>query len=325
VIAILGAGSVGLVIGARLAASGARVLFVTRSELQAERIRSEGVAAADLTAGARCEARADAVAGSHRASRVLSARTPVLICTRGAELAAATQALERSLLPVCLLNDVPHEAALAQHFERVIGGVVRVTCTRRDARSAVCAGAGRIVLGDHPDGAGAATRALADSLRAAGFDVGLSERIGDDKWLKLCINLMSAPNALVRRSDHSTRAFVEVKARLLEEARAALAAAGIAARSCDGRDRSLDDEIRWQRESLERGRSARALPIYNQVWTALAGGGSLEADAYHERILSLCAKHGLEAPVNHRVLEVLRAVARDARGPECISASELFA
>ena len=59
----------------------------------------------------------------------------------------------------------------------------------------------------------AAMRAYADELRAAGYDVGISQRIGEDRWLKLCVNLMSAPNALIRREDHATRAFVEIKAR----------------------------------------------------------------------------------------------------------------
>ena len=58
-------------------------------------------------------------------------------------------------------------------------------------------------------------------------------------------------------TDHESQAFVSVKVRLLEEARAALLAAGIEARSCDGRDRSLDEEIAFQRESLARGTRAR--------------------------------------------------------------------
>jgi len=81
---------------------------------------------------------------------------------------------------------------------------------------------------------------------------------------------MSTPNALVRRDDHETLVFTEGKARLLEEARDALAAAGIAARSCDGRDRSLDAEIAFQRAALARSVAARRLPLYNSLWQGLA-------------------------------------------------------
>ena len=60
-------------------------------------------------------------------------------------------------------------------------------------------GWGRVVLGAWPEGRSAETERLAEDLRAAGYDVGISEHIGADQWLKLAINLMSAPNALVLR------------------------------------------------------------------------------------------------------------------------------
>jgi len=166
--------------------------------------------------------------------------------------------------------------------------------------------------------------ALAGALRAAGYDVGISQRIEQDRWLKLCVNLMSAPNALIRRDDHCTRSFVELKARLLEEARAVLAAAGIEARSCDGRDRSLAEEISYQRRALELGANARPLPLYNQVWSALRHGGPLEADDYHRRILALAAAHQVSAPLNARVLETLERCAREASGPESVRVSEIL-
>jgi 2-dehydropantoate 2-reductase len=180
------------------------------------------------------------------------------------------------------------------------------------------------VLGLHPHGRHAAVEEAAALLRLGDVDVSVSESIGRDKWLKLCVNLMSTPNALVRRPDHATPAFVEVKARLLEEARAALAAAGIDATPCDGRDRTLDAEIAFQRESLARGTSARALPLYNQVWTSLRHGGPLEADGYHERIVALARAHGVPAPVNALVLTRLLDAARRKLGPESCTAAELL-
>ena len=109
-------------------------------------------------------------------------------------------------------------------------------------------------------------------------------------------------------------------------------AAGITARSCDGRDRSLDDEIAWQRESLARGGSARHLPIYNHVWTGLRSSvwqglealTPLEADDYHRRILELAARHGVDAPVNARVLAALEEAMRRKTGPECVAAASLL-
>jgi hypothetical protein len=138
------------------------------------------------------------------------------------------------------------------------------------------------------------------------------------------VNLMSAPNALVRRENHDSHAFVETKARLLEEAREVLAAHRIEARSCDGRDRSLDEEILYQRQSLERGTSIRRFPLFNQVWTSLRSDAPLEANGYHQRILDLAAARGIRTPTNARVLEKLVEAKRDRLGPECLSAVELI-
>jgi 2-dehydropantoate 2-reductase len=117
---------------------------------------------------------------------------------------------------------------------------------------------------------------------------------------------------------------VETKARLLEEAAAVLAAAGIRARPCDAGDRTLAEEIAHQRAALAAGTSARALPIYNQVWQALAGGGPLEADLYHRRILALARRAGVPAPVNARVLEILLRQVGAGEGPESVRAADFL-
>jgi 2-dehydropantoate 2-reductase len=325
-IAVLGAGSVGLVLGARLARAGDDVLFVTRRAEQAEQIAAQGVVLEDPAAGDVFEVRARARSLADATARELEAG-PVLLCMRTPDVEAAARQLSAAAPGACMVgaqNGVDVDAILARRFARVLGLVVRLTCTRTSERSARALTGGRLVVGAHPQGPSEEAAALAARLRRAGFDVGVSDRLCEDRWLKLCVNLMSAPNALVRRADHRAPAFVEVKARLLEEARAVLAAAGIAARSCDGRDRSLDEEIAHQRSALARGASARDLPLYNQVWTALRGGGPLEADGYHRRILELAAAHGVPAPVNERVLAALLACRERGQGPESVAAAALL-
>lgn len=326
-IAVYGAGAVGLVLGARLARAGEPVLFVTRRRAAARRIASEGVTLEDPASGESFVARAEAVAGPEAAAERLDGGF-VVFCMRVPQAVPAAEALARAAPEARVasaLNGVETDPELARRFAVVAGLVVRQTCTRSADNAARASGTGRLVLGAVTQAAGPALEELARPLRAAGYDVGLSKDLASDRWLKLCVNLMSAPNALVRREDHATRAFVELKARLLEEARDALAAAGIRARSCDGRDRSLDEEIAFQREALRRGTSARALPLYNQVWSALRHGGPLEADAYHRTILGLAARAGSAAPQNARVLEVLLAAANEGAGPESVRAEALLA
>ncbi len=292
----------------------------------AQRIEREGVHFEDPASECGFVVRVPAIATAQARSAAIGAG-PVLVCVRGPDTEVAARWLVRAVPGVTVVsfqNDVDNEDRLARHFKRVLGVAFRHTCTRVAANRVRATGGGRLAIGAHPEGAGPDVQRLAEDLRAAGYDVGVSARIAEDKWLKLCVNLMSTPNALVRREDHTRQDFVEVKARLLEEAGATLAAAGIPARSCDGRDRSLAEEIAHQRASVRLGTSARRLPIYNQVWSALRHGGPLEADDYHRRILDLAGRHGVEAPTNARVLAALERAAREGLGPESVSASDLL-
>ncbi len=327
-ISVLGAGAVGLTLGTRLAQAGRHVLFVTRRPEAARAITADGVRLEDPGSGEAWSVRTnvEAIAGLGAAGARIGTG-PVLVCVRASDTPAAAAELASAApgaVVASLQNDVGNAAVLAARFARVIGGVYRQTCTRVADNAALALGRGRIVLGAWPEGRSDESVQLAEDLRAAGYDVGVSERISCDQWLKLAINLMSAPNALVVPGDHESPAFVEIKTRLLEEARAVFAAAGIEVRSCDGRDRSLDEEIRFQREALVRGASARRLPVYNQVWSALRDGGPLEADDYHRRILALAAEHGLAAPQNARVLEAVIEAHAERFGPECLRADDLL-
>jgi 2-dehydropantoate 2-reductase len=319
---VIGGGSVGLVLGARLARAGTSVRFCVRRPEDAARLREAGVTVEDPASAATWRAKVDARVGPPEGAGDL-----VFLCVRRPDTEAAAAALAAAspeAIPVNVQNGVDGDSALAARFPRVIGSVWRLTCTRADPGRVRTLGAGRGVVGLHPSGASPDVVRAAALLRRGGFDVGVSSQIGEDRWLKLCVNLMSAPNALVRQVEHATPAFVEGKARLLEEARAALAAAGIAARSCDGRDRSVDEEIAWQRGALARGDAARRLPLYNHVWVGLERGAPLESDAHHRAVIELACRHGIAAPTNTRVLAALERARDEKRGPECYGVEELF-
>jgi 2-dehydropantoate 2-reductase len=325
-LAVLGAGSVGLALAAQLAAAGREVLVIARRP-EAAAALGGGLVAEDPIAGGERSLRVDARASLAEAAGALGAG-PVFVCTRLPDAPAAGAALARhapDALAVAVQNDLVGGELLARSLRRVVSAVWRQTCTRVGDARVRFHGAARVVLGAEPGcDTAAEAAALARELSAAGLDAALSERIREDQWLKLCVNLMSAPNALVRRGDHAAAAFVELKARLLEEARDVLAAAGERAACCDGRDRSLAAEIRFQRESLARGASARRAPLYNHVWTGLRESRPLEADGYHRRILELARRHGVPAPLNARVLAALERAAREGLGPERFAAAELL-
>ena len=160
---------------------------------------------------------------------------------------------------------------------------------------------GRIVIGSD-EGAGL--------LRSAGFDVGVSADIAADKWLKLFCNLSSTLHAVVRGADHARPEFGEAKRLLLTEARALFEHNGIPARSCDGRDAGLDEEI--ERQS---GPGGRARPVYNDTWRCLSRGRT-PLERYHDVIASLGP-----APRNAAMQRLVDA----ATGPECYALDEVLA
>lgn len=325
-LAIVGAGSVGLVLAARLGQAGADVLLVTRGEDQARRIAADGLHLDDPASGEVRRVAMPVVAGIANAAPRLTGRT-VVACHRTPQAPVIAAELGDAA-PACVIaiaqNGAAPEESFAGRFDPLLGVVVRFTATRIGAGAVRTTGSGRLVVGRHPSGTGREADALAGAFRSAGFDVGLTSRIAEDRWLKLCLNLLSAPNAMIRREDHTGEAFVELKAGLLEEVRDVLAAANISAASCDGRDRSLDEEIAHQRAALATGGSARSLPLYNQVWRALKEGGPVEADGYYRTILDLAERFTVPAPLNARMLEAVEQAVRADTGPEQLRATDLY-
>jgi 2-dehydropantoate 2-reductase len=321
-ITVFGAGAIGLTLAARLSRAGHAVRVCTRRAEDSRVLERGGIAVEEPATGAAWRAPVSAHAGPP-----IGERDWLFVCVRGPQTAAAAAAIAATspeARVVNVQNGVDGDAVCAERFARVIGAVIRQGCTRVAADSVRAVAGGRIAVGLHPGGADAELAALADLLRGAAYDVGVSERIGADRWLKLCVNLMSTPNALVRPDEHDTAAFGAGKARLLEEARDVLRAAGIAARSCDGRDPSLDDEIERQRSAFARGVPARRLPIYNSLWQALRRGSPLEADGYHARIIALGRRHGVATPTNERALAAVERVVAEALGPESLGTAEVF-
>jgi len=285
---VFGAGSVGTVLAGLLADGGIDVAIAGRGAV--ERLRLEGD---DETVKARVPV-------------VTEPEGTILLCVHAPEVADLCARWPGRTV-VTFQNGVQSEA-LAARWCRVIGGVWRMTCTLMEPGRAIYTRRGRVIVGRHPEGVDAEVRALAADLRRAGFDVGVSPRIAEDKWLKLFLNLTSAPHALVRREDHDRPEFGRLKAAILEEAKGVLARAGIVALSCDGRDATIEKEI----ERHRRG-GGRARPVYNSTWRLLSRGRPL-AEKYHDTILALGP-----APRNAAMLALLDR----ARKPECYTVDEV--
>jgi len=290
---VVGAGSVGTVLAGLLARADVPVSLAGRAGRAIGEVAVEGDD------------------GAFRARPSGGAAGAALLCVCAPDVDAAARAAGARTL-VTFQNGLESEEAAARHGP-VIGAVWRMTCTLVAPGRARCSGKARVVLGRHPSGVDGEVRSLAADFARAGFDVGVSARIAEDKWLKLFANLTSAPNALVRREDHASPGFPELKTRLLEEAREVFRAAGIVARSCDGRDPSVDDEIARQRRVPPRPR-----PVFNTTWRHLSLGRP-PPERFHDTIVRLAGRAGVAAPRNAAMLRLLDA----ARAPECYGAAEV--
>ena len=286
---VFGAGSVGTVLAGLLADGGVDVALAGRGA--APDLRLEG----------------DEETVTARVPVVDEPRGTILLCVHAPDVAELCARWPGRHV-VTWQNGVASEEVAAR-WCRVIGGVWRMTCTLTAPGVALFTRRGRVVLGRHPSGGDDEVQAVAADLRAAGLDVGLSARIAGDKWLKLCLNLTSAPHALIRKEDHARDEFGAVKAALLAEARAVLQRAGIEARSGDGRDASLKEEI-----ERHRGGGTRARPVYNSTWRLLHLGRRPK-ELYHDTIVGLG-----DAPCNAAMLELVQR----AEAPECYSVDEVF-
>ncbi|HET9960311.1 MAG TPA: 2-dehydropantoate 2-reductase N-terminal domain-containing protein [Polyangiaceae bacterium] len=330
---IVGAGSVGTSLGARLLKAGRDVAFVVRRPEQAEALKRHGLSLEDPASGERFNVTCPVTLGFE----ALEAEHPshVLLCVPATETAELAPALAQRFphLPiVSVQNDVDNESKIAKHHSRVIGAVWRQTCTRISDHEVRALGRARVILGAYPEGEGEDVQRLATEFRAAGLDVAISGRIMQDKWLKFCVNLMSAPNALVRPEQHVQSLFVLGKVGLLAEAREVLSRAEIVTDSCDGKDRSIAEEIEFQKASLARGTSSRRVPVFNQVWRSLKersaassrARGPSEAECYHERIITLGAQSGVPTPLNQRMKKCVAEAYEQKLGPECFDVTQVF-
>lgn len=297
---VFGAGSVGSLLGGFLHLAGIPVRLIAREE-HARAIAKRGLVIEGD--GERFVAHPP-VGGAAEGTVLLTVRAPAV--------AALAPAL-RGQVVATFQNGVESEGIAAGYASQVIGAVWRMTSTLMEPGLIRYTRRGRVIVGPWPGGTSPEADRLAADLRAAGFEVALSRDIMADKWLKLAANVVSVCNALVRREDHGTKAFHLLKRRLLEETRDVFRAAGVAARSCDGGDPSLE-------EMIARAGSAppRERPVHNSTWRQLSLGRKVD-EPFPAAVAALARRAGREAPLSALVARRLE----EARAPETWSAQEL--
>ena len=311
-VCIFGAGSIGCYIGGRLAAGGAPVTLIGRERIGRE-IAEHGLHLSDWRGAA-----LDVAPGGLRYSTDPLAAADaglVLVTVKSADTEAAGASLahvvRQDVLVVSFQNGLGNAGQLNRHLTRqvVLAGMVPFNVVNRGQGRFHQGSEGALEVERH-----SALAAFEAAFDAAGLRLVQHTDLRQVQWAKLLLNLNNSVNALSglplkqQLSQRSFRCCVSLAQR---EALALLEHAGIRPA------RITPLPPRWIPKflSLPDGLFARLAnrmlaidPLArSSMWEDLEAGRKTEVDWLNGEIVRLATDQGREAPVNARLLELVRA------------------
>jgi 2-dehydropantoate 2-reductase len=315
---VMGAGSVGCWIGGCLQAAGIAVTFVGRPRT-VDALRLHGLTLSDLDGGSR---RLEGAAlDLHAAIPAAAAPSLVLLCVKSGATTEAAAQLAAALpagTPVVSMQNGISNAALAQAHApalAVLPGMVPFNVVELSPGQLHRGTTGTLAAQDHP-----LLRAWQPAFAAAGVALDLHADLAPLQWGKLLLNLNNPVNALSGlplRAQLLQRDYRVCMAALIDEALRALRAAGIApARLTPLPAAALPTMLRLP-TPVFRVLASRMLRIDAKARTSMAEdlirGRPTEVDALCGEAARLAERHGIAAPVNRRIAELVQAWPQDPR------------
>jgi 2-dehydropantoate 2-reductase len=310
-VVVVGAGLVGSFIGGLLAVGGADVAFLVREGSVSRHAAAAGLACSRLGDGAVL-----APAGSFRVTAdpaVATGADLVLVCVKSSATIDAASRLRGRLRPetpvVSLQNGMENAPRLRQVLPgaRVLAGLVAFNVVsggagayRQTTSGGLCVEAG--------------SPAAVDILRRTGLDVEAARDITALQWGKLLINLNNALVALADvtlKEELDDRGWRRVWVTQVDEAMAAMKARGIEPRIPGPKLKVILTLLKLPNflYRLAAARSIRVDPAArSSMWEDLAHGRPTEIDELQGAIVRLAGQAGTEAPVNARVMALIKGV-----------------
>jgi 2-dehydropantoate 2-reductase len=312
-IAILGAGSVGCLVGGCWQAAGLPVSFIGRAKI-AEDIASNGLTVSDYSGWERHFAPGE-VAYSTKPDALAEADI-VALCVKSAATAQAAQDIlahaKGGALVISFQNGISNvdvlKETLAGRFE-VVRGMVPFNCAYL--------GKGRF----HKGVAGAAlyaeetprTRTLANRIGAGPAELKLSDNMLGIAWGKLLINLNNATNALSGRpllEQIRARDYRRVFGAAMREGLSILDRAGIKPAKVGNVGPRLLPFVIDSPDWLFNHIFIRSWKIDAKARSSMADdlsrGRKTEVDYINGELVALADRVGAKAPVNRKIVELIR-------------------
>ncbi|MDP3084520.1 MAG: 2-dehydropantoate 2-reductase [Rubrivivax sp.] len=315
---VMGAGAVGCFVGGRLQAAGADVDFVGRPRVLAA-LRGHGLRLSDLDGGDH-QLPAQALA-LHPAVPEGLAPALTLLCVKSGATTSAAAELAQRLAPGSLLlslqNGVVNAglAALAAPALTVLPGMVAFNVAELGPGHYHRGSSGELAAQDHP-----ALRDWQPLFAAAGLPLQLHADLAPICWAKLLLNLnnpVNALSALPLRAQLLDRSLRRVTAALQAEALAVLARAGIKPARLTPLPPAWVPALLRLPTPLFQLAAARLLRIDERARSSMADdlalGRATEIDALCGEIVGLAARCGSAAPLNARMIDLVRRWPADPR------------
>ncbi|MGF1426740.1 2-dehydropantoate 2-reductase, partial [Kitasatospora sp. LaBMicrA B282] len=314
-IAVFGAGSIGCHLGGRLAEA-AEVTLIGRPAAMAA-IDRDGLT---LT-GPGSERRTVRTLRVATDAAAAAGADYLLVTVKSADTTAAARELAGHLDPSTVLlsfqNGLHNPRLLAEALpgRTVLAGMVPYNVLRTGPGAFHQGTSGRLMLAEDPEG-----RAFAAAARAAGLPLELRADMPAVQAAKLLMNLNNAVNALSGlplREQLGHRPYRRCLARCQREALAAFRAAGIEPARLGPVPARWTPAVLGLPDALFRRLAGASLRVDAQarssMWEDLQRGRRTEVDALQGEITALAARHGLTAPANARLIELVREA--EAAGP----------
>ena len=325
---VYGAGSIGCFIGGRLAAAGANVRFLLRPRLAAE-LAKHGLTLSDMS-GPRVYLPPGEL---QLQTKLVPTRAPELILLTVKSAASADAAREIQLcfgnaVPVLSLqNGVENVATMraAAPGLIVIPGMVPFNVLQRGPGQWHRGTSGELCAEDHPTLA-----PLLPLFERASLPLSLAERLLPVQWGKLLLNLNNPLNALSGLplvSELADRGYRVLLATLMDEALTALAAAEFNPASVGAAPPKLVPQLlrlpTWLFKIAAAGMLKMDPLARSSMWEDFQAGREPEIDALCGAVVRLAERYGTQAPLNRRLLELVKnpeARTRTWSAPELSSA-----
>jgi 2-dehydropantoate 2-reductase len=316
-IGVAGAGSIGCFVGGMLASAGRRIALLARprviGEIEASGLRLTSFEGFDQTIAA------NRLTLSENPS-IFSETGVVLVTVKSADTREMADIIARYAPPdvvvISLQNGVGNVAVLRDRLpgRRVLGGMVPFNVVALGEGRFHRSTSGDIVV--EQDAAGTAER-----LSVPGLTMRATGNIDGVQWGKLIVNLNNALNALADmplRRQLGQRAWRRLFADQMAEGLAAIKAEGIKPVSTTPIPAGWVPPLLRLPDAIFEALLGRTMKIdpeaRSSMWEDLQRGRRTEIDYLQGVITEIADRRGLQAPLSHRIVALVRKAEADGKG-----------